>query len=268
VAGIGEKTAVELLKAYGSLDGVYENLWQIKGALAKKLESGKDMAYLSKRLVDLMTDAPVPLDLKHMDMSNLDTRAVEDMLKKLEFRSLVRQLPDVMRSVEDQVHAGLLDKPHNRERGLDMPEVNKSIDSEEASVIIIHARYDGTSSKLADLALVANNKAVMVPVEHLATKSEMIRHLCEGAVVVGYDLKRLIKCLADYQISLDFTRVFDVQIAAFMLNSLLRDQSIAGLAREYLDLELEYDADMPDKQLLYECASLAKLHTLFKRGVR
>ena len=47
--GIGEKTAIELLKQYKTLDGVYENLPDIKESLRKKLEAGKDLAYLSKK---------------------------------------------------------------------------------------------------------------------------------------------------------------------------------------------------------------------------
>ena len=43
--GIGEKTAISLLQSYETLDGVYENLWQVKGAVARKLEAGRESAY-------------------------------------------------------------------------------------------------------------------------------------------------------------------------------------------------------------------------------
>ena len=67
VPGIGEKTAIELLKQYKTLDGVYEHLPEIKETLRKKLEAGKDMAYLSKKLACIWTDAPIKLNLTEMD---------------------------------------------------------------------------------------------------------------------------------------------------------------------------------------------------------
>jgi DNA polymerase-1 len=50
VPGIGEKTAIQLLQDYKTLDGVYENLWQVKDSVRKKLEAGKESAYMSKKL--------------------------------------------------------------------------------------------------------------------------------------------------------------------------------------------------------------------------
>ncbi|QQS19044.1 hypothetical protein IPL68_03285 [Candidatus Saccharibacteria bacterium] len=47
--GIGEKTATQLLQDYKTLDGVYENLWQVKDSVRKKLETGKESAYMSKK---------------------------------------------------------------------------------------------------------------------------------------------------------------------------------------------------------------------------
>ena len=61
VPGIGEKTAVKLLNEYGSLDGIYENIDKITGSTYDKLVAGKDSAYLSYRLAQIMFDAPVSL---------------------------------------------------------------------------------------------------------------------------------------------------------------------------------------------------------------
>ena len=100
VPGIGEKTAVQLLQQYETLDGIYENLWQIKDATRRKLEAGKASAELSKKVAELWFDAPVPLDLKAMDVSDLDTHKLKELLTKLEFRSLLRNLPEHMRDTD------------------------------------------------------------------------------------------------------------------------------------------------------------------------
>ena len=64
VPGVGKKTAVALLSTYGTLDEVFNNLYQIKPSVRKKLEAGKDLAYMSKELADIWTNAPISLDLK------------------------------------------------------------------------------------------------------------------------------------------------------------------------------------------------------------
>ncbi|MBR3256138.1 DNA polymerase I [Candidatus Saccharibacteria bacterium] len=90
VPGIGEKTAAKLLNEYGDLDNIYNNLDQITGSTRTKLEAGKDSAYLSKELAQIMFDAPVKLtDISDFHF-NLDQ--VVAGLKKLEFNSLVRKV--------------------------------------------------------------------------------------------------------------------------------------------------------------------------------
>ena len=96
VPGIGEKTATVLLQEYGSLDGIYDNIALIKSAWAKKLGEGKSSAYMSKELSELALDAPVDLDLVAMDVRKLDTDKLQLKLDELEFRSLIRRLPDYM----------------------------------------------------------------------------------------------------------------------------------------------------------------------------
>lgn len=90
VPGIGEKTAAKLLNDYQDLDGIYAHIDQISGSTKTKLESGRDSAYMSKRLAQIMFDAPVKLsDLPDF---RLDHDRVISGLKKLEFSSLIRKL--------------------------------------------------------------------------------------------------------------------------------------------------------------------------------
>ena len=98
VPGIGEKTALLLIQEYGSLDAIYANLDQIKPAWRSKLAAGKDSAYMSRELARIWCDAPIKLDLAAVDVKNLDVAKVKAELEKLEFTSLLRRLPDYMRS--------------------------------------------------------------------------------------------------------------------------------------------------------------------------
>ena len=103
VPGIGEKTGVQLLQQYGTLDDIYENLWEVKDSVRRKLEVGKESAYLSKKIAEIWCDAPLTLDLKATDVHDLDKLQLKTLLTKLEFRSLLRSLPDGMRTSETVV---------------------------------------------------------------------------------------------------------------------------------------------------------------------
>ncbi|MBQ8996815.1 DNA polymerase I [Candidatus Saccharibacteria bacterium] len=89
VPGIGEKGAVKLLNEYGSLDGIYNNIEKITGATRKKLEAGKESAYMSYRLAKIMTDAPV--ELSQIPELTLDRDRIVEALDRLEFKSLKRK---------------------------------------------------------------------------------------------------------------------------------------------------------------------------------
>ena len=94
VAGIGPKGAGELIRRYGSLDGVYEHLGDsgIKDGTRKKLELGKDSAYLSLRLGTICTEAPVDTELTHYLVSQGDQPAAARLMAKLELFSLMERL--------------------------------------------------------------------------------------------------------------------------------------------------------------------------------
>lgn len=88
VAGIGEKTAKNLITEYGTLDGVYNNIDKISGKLKEKLVAGKDLAYLSYTLATIKTDCDLPLTLDDMKVPKTFSNEVKAKFVALEFKSL------------------------------------------------------------------------------------------------------------------------------------------------------------------------------------
>lgn len=103
VPGIGEKTAAKLLDDYGSLDGIYQHLDEIKGATRTKLEAGKESAELSRTLARIMFDAPV--DLAALPDFVFDKAQVIAGLKKLAFNSLIRKVEKSASATGDDLGA-------------------------------------------------------------------------------------------------------------------------------------------------------------------
>ena len=91
VAGVGPKTANDLLKRFGTLDGVYANLSRenMKGKLFDKLENGRESAYLSYELATIRCDAPIDFTPENNLIRPPKRRALYDLFTTLEFQRLI-----------------------------------------------------------------------------------------------------------------------------------------------------------------------------------
>ena len=100
VRGIGEKTAKSLVADYGGIDDIYRELF--KGlalprqgqALIKKMTDGQDSAQLSKKLATIDTAVPIKLDWKQTEIHEYDKQKVLKLFDELQFKSLIRKLPN------------------------------------------------------------------------------------------------------------------------------------------------------------------------------
>ena len=93
VKGIGEKTALKLLQEYGSLDGVYENLDNIKGATHDKLASDKENAYMSYDIATIFKEVPIDTDFNNIKYTGEATDELIDIYNDLDFHSFLRNTP-------------------------------------------------------------------------------------------------------------------------------------------------------------------------------
>ena len=97
VKGIGDKTALQLLEAYNSLDGIYAAIDEIKGATKKKLEEGKEAAYHSQRMATIVQDVPLEINLEDCQLIGFDESALIPMLEKLEFKTFLSKVKQIQK---------------------------------------------------------------------------------------------------------------------------------------------------------------------------
>jgi DNA polymerase I len=240
VPGIGEKGAIELLKAYKTLDGVYENLALVKDSLRKKLEAGKDLAYLSKKLAAIWTDAPLKLDLAEVDGSKCDPEKIMHLLQKYEFRTLVRQLPDIMHvNAEDQqVNMGSKSALKVGKNIIVDNDKNADLHLGDSQFMYIHSRSAGKhGSKPEVLILSLDGKDTYTLDLRKLNHQTIAKHFTGVRPLVGYDVKSTLKTLMALGVS-ELPEVgHDVLIGAFLLNSLRREQTLTELAQADLGYE-------------------------------
>ena len=212
VPGVGEKTAVKLLQQFETLDGVYENLWQIKDSLRRKLEAGKKSAYMSRELARLFTDAPVKLDLAAMDVRDLDTAKLRELLEKLEFRSLLRKLPQHMRDGASEMTRNDILAPAVEISGDKV--IPMLVMAPELLVI-----WDGDTVWLSH----EKGKVARLPLAKAST-------ILPEVSIVGHDTKEFLKALLGAGCQRLPAVKHDTAQGSFLLNPLRKSRALVDLA--------------------------------------
>ena len=109
VAGVGEKTAVQLLTKYPTLEQVYASLEEISGAVKKKLETGRENAFHSQYMAQLKFDVPVDVELVDCQLQGFDRHLVQSILEKLELKSFLKNLDKIQVSFGGILNSPILD---------------------------------------------------------------------------------------------------------------------------------------------------------------
>ncbi len=212
VPGVGQKTAVKLLQEYGDLDNIYAHIDEVAGSAGKKLREGKNLAYLTKKVARLWSDIPVDLDWDVADVEDCDFEKVAEILRRLEFTSLLSKLPENMRG----------NVPVAKE--VELPKI-KPLAKEPVFDAETCLHVDG------DMLYVASSLEKVFSVKIKGMPASAWRAL-EMGKVIAYDIKELYHLLDQAGVSVCFSEVHDVRQGAFLIDPLKRDRSLAGLAMD------------------------------------
>lgn len=275
VPGIGEKGAIELLQKYDTLDNVYDNLALLKDGVAKKLAAGKGLAYLSKQIAAIWTDAPLELDLENLDVGKCNPSDIRNILQRLEFRSLVRQLPDVMQIQVEHEQANVSKHGFNPGKNvhINTAAAVAQVDVQDAQELFIHTRCAGKHGRDPQLLILSANGQTTYTIDMARVPATALHtHLAavlgnESVPKIGYDIKSSIKALHTLGITLHGVG-HDVLIGAFLINSLRREQSLTELAQADLGYDGAPLEDMPVDDLAARAAEvMAAVIALFHQQV-
>ncbi|MDB5184065.1 MAG: polA [Candidatus Saccharibacteria bacterium] len=232
VPGIGEKTGIQLLQEFKTLDGVYEHLDDIKPTTANKLRAGKELAYMSKEVGRIWTDAPIQLDWDDADVSKTDLTKVAAILEKFEFHSLTKRLPKHMQDGGETSHALAVNK-------LSTADITEKPWPKQLMI------NGSVAIDLVDDELWLSTDRETV--HHMSVKDvdKSVWQALQLATVVAYDVKQLYHDLAKLNIrDIHFAQIHDVRQAAFLVDPLRRDRSLGGLIGGVLETQVEQMASL------------------------
>lgn len=92
IPGVGEKTAIQFVKDYGSIENLLANTDKLKGKMKEKVEANKELAIQSKRLATIITDCPIPFDEEKLKLKEYNHDALLELFTELEFRNLAQKI--------------------------------------------------------------------------------------------------------------------------------------------------------------------------------
>jgi len=241
VPGIGEKTAAELIKTFGSIENLLDHLDQVpQKKLKEKLETYRELAQLSRALATLHTDVPLTYQIKDFALSSPDLKSLREIFKELEFNKLLKDLPEE-KGLEEKTYRLITDR---NEFLVLLEELRKApsfaIDLETTSPYPMWADLVGIS--LSHTA----QQASYIPLGHrhqgninqlpLLWVLEQLKPLLEDREVkkVGQNIKYEWIVLKRYDVCLRGIDC-DTMIASYLLNPTKHNHNLGEIAREYLD---------------------------------
>lgn len=247
VPGIGEKTAQKLINQYGSLERVLESADEVKEAKVRNaLIEWADQARLSKRLGTIVTNVELDLDLSRCRYRKPDNARLREIFKRLEFRSLLKKLP------EETPQGNLFDMPGS-DVAISSAQMPLTICTDPRSAVEdlrrakgIALRVHGDSHRGIDarplgIALTAGSGQVCYCRfgGDTGVSLDDFRSILESPDIpkYGHDLKRDIEIARRHGVELRGP-MFDVMLASYLINPARSTHSLEGVAFDYAGIEL------------------------------
>jgi DNA polymerase-1 len=242
VPGIGEKGAIELIKEFGSIEDILNNIENVKSRKKREgLITYKDLAILSKRLATIDTDINADFDLNDFKISKIDIDGLREILKELEFTKLLREIPP-KETLSREGYLLIVEK----EKFIDLVERLRKIDG-----FAIDIETTSKSPMFADIVGISiayiDDEAYYIPLAHKNTPNQLnlnfvlnnLKPILEDSSILKYgqNIKYDYIVLKNYGISLSGIR-FDTMIASYLINPSKHNHNLEELAREYLDHQM------------------------------
>ncbi len=272
VPKVGQKTAAELMVAYGSLDNIYAHVEEIsKKSIRESLLANKDLADLSKTLATIRTDCEIGLDYEAAKAEDFYTQDAYNLFKQLEFKHMLgrfekeavishEEILKTFRIVEEQkeflqrleeIRDGSIVGFYLVQEKKQLLGVAVCISEGDMGDFACNRKNAKHSSKCHEGTLLCHEGTLLYPVKVAENEQlslfeapgsgadsdvdairEALRKLSGRVTLSGFDIKKQY----DYLQQNDTDRYFDILIAAYLLNPLKNDYDPETIASEHLDL--------------------------------
>ena len=228
VKGIGEKGAIKLVSEYQTLDNIYDNINNIKGATQTKLIEGHESAYYSKDLVTIYREVPLDITFNDLVYKKEHTDELINIYNDLGFYSLLKKESITKENNNEEIKVNIINS---------LEEINNISITKPLGIYLELDNSNYHHANIIGMSLYNEEVSAYIPYEVLKQKPNFLT----SGIKYTYDYKRLLVSFNKYNLDIkDIT--FDTMIAAYLLNYTIKDD-IATLAND-----LSYDIEFYNKK--------------------
>ncbi len=245
VPGVGEKTAIKLIKTYQDIDNLYKelengNAQDIKGSLKEKLEKNKELAILSRTLGTILRDAPIDIDVENLKIKEWNKEAITSKFKELRFNRFIERFElnnlgtvKTQNKINDLFEIEEIDEKKLKDELENIKKSRKFIyyiskEKEENSTTIL-------KEKFRSLSFYSNNKVFYI--KNLQLNSQIADLFSNPEIAkISYKVKPDYIILKEQNIEYNNLK-YDAEIAGYNLNSTDKN-NIEEMARKYIDIDI------------------------------
>ncbi|QTB21503.1 DNA polymerase I [Lysinibacillus sphaericus] len=231
VPGVGEKTAVKLLKEHGSVEALYEAMDTLKASKMKeKLVANEEQAIMSKKLATIYTDAPITISLTDLAYNGPNEEELMNVWRELGFKSLLEKSDFTVQEQE--------------QTPFDFEQVQEVHQEDLQDVMAVHVELENEhyhTCALLGMALSDGTKTQYIPFE-IAAKSDILRRWLEDSSKIKYMSDSKASKAALKRAGIQLAGVdFDLVLASYINNPGLSGDDVATLAREFGYYDVQAD---------------------------
>lgn len=221
VKGIGEKTAINLLAKYGSLDDLYKNIESVTGKTKEKLLADKENAYMSYDLATIFRDVPLNFELEDCSYKGINVAEFIKMLEEFEFHSMLRKM--------DFNQTELIDTGEKEEKTKSL--IIKDISELQVKNFSFYLETRGTiysKSDILGMGIYDGENGYFISKNDISKYKDIF---ISNVSKYTYDFKKNLVVLNN--LGIKFTNVvFDMMIATYLLDYVIKDD-IAFIAQAF-----------------------------------
>ena len=245
VPGIGEKTALSLVKEYGSIENLYKSIEEgtdsLKGKQREKIVDNKDLAELSRTLGTINLEVPMDITINDLKIKEWDKSEVLKIFKVLRFNRYIERFElenQVVETAEQKVQSDYERKIIN---DVQFEELKKKIIEDHVIYFYIETEHSEDSiikEKVKSISIYRKDENMVY--NYALNDLTVIKDIFEDESVLkcSYDLKNVYILSLESQIT-PRNFMFDIRIAGYLLNSTTNLYSIPDLMKQYLNEEID-----------------------------
>ncbi len=260
VPGIGEKTALSLVKKYGTIDHLYEcvenNTDDLKGKQREKIAENKELAMLSKTLGTINLETPIEKSIEDLKMKEWNKSEVYKIFKELKFNRYIDRfnLKDEIVEDESAEPAVKMDFEKAVINAEKFNDIKKKVIENKVCYFYVETVEDTNSiikKKIKSISIYIKdeNKVYDYKVSNILELKDIFES--EDVLKCSYDLKDIYILCEEAGIN-PKNFMFDIRIAGYLLNSTTNQYSISDLMNEYLGIDINVDEGKQEQLNLFE----------------